>query len=60
MFTWNAANPLSKVTMLNGTAADLAVSFTYGRDGSRAKKASTAVTTLYADASVKHDLATDV
>lgn len=60
MFTWNAANQLSKVTMLNGTAADLAVSFTYGPDGSRVKKASMVVTKLYPDASVKRDPATDV
>ncbi|MCJ8056702.1 hypothetical protein GB928_025005 [Shinella curvata] len=48
------------MTMLNGTAADLAVSFTYGPDGSRVKKASMVVTTLYPDASVKRDPATDV
>jgi len=59
-FLWDDANRLSRVTMLNGTAADMPVNFSYGPDGARVKKSSTFGVTYYPDAEVEHDTVNDV
>lgn len=59
-FLWDDANRLSRVTMLNGTAADVPVNFSYGPDGARVKKSSTSGVTYYPDAEVEHDTVNDV
>jgi RHS repeat-associated protein len=59
-FLWDDANRLSRVTMLNGTAADVPVNFSYGPDGARVKKSSNAGVTYYPDAEVEHDTVNDV
>ncbi len=61
-YAWDAANRLSKVTLLNGagTQDDVPVTFAYGPDGARVKKSWAYGTTLYPDAEVEYDPATKV
>jgi RHS repeat-associated protein len=59
-FLWDDANRLSRVTMLNGTAADVPVNFSYGPDGARVKKSSTFGVTYFPDAEVEHDTVNDI